>query len=95
MAGTDERAPEAIQREIEGERARLAEAIDALRASLAEATNVSAKLEAVLPVAAAGALGAGFLLAGGLGATMRLLMRRGREGTTKARLGRYSVVERG
>ena len=44
---------------------------------------------------AVGALGAGFLLAGGIGATARLLMRRGREGRTKARLGPFSLVDRG
>ena len=30
----------------------------------------------------------------GFGATMRLLARRGREGTTKARLGPFSLVDR-
>jgi hypothetical protein len=47
-----------------------------------------------LPIVAAAALGAGFLFAGGIGATMRLIARRGREGTTKARFGRFSVVDR-
>jgi hypothetical protein len=37
----------------------------------------------------------GFVLAGGVGATMRLLARRGREGRTKARAGRFSLVDRG
>ena len=55
---------------------------------------VGAKLRANLPVAAAGALGVGFLLAGGLGATARLIFRRGREGETKARLGRFRLVDR-
>ena len=32
-----------------------------------------------MPVVAAGALGAGFFLAGGVGATMRFLARKGRE----------------
>ena len=56
--------------------------------------DITAKLRSKLPVVAAGALGAGFLLAGGIGATMRLLARRGREGTTKARLGPFSLVDR-
>ena len=43
---------------------------------------------------AAGALGAGFFLAGGIGATMRLFVRRGREGKEKARFGRFSFVDR-
>ena len=57
----------------------LASAVDQLRDGLGEATNVSAKLRAKLPVVAAGALGAGFVLAGGIGATMRFLARKGRE----------------
>jgi hypothetical protein len=40
---------------------------------------VAGKLRAKLPVAAAGALSAGFVLAGGIGATMRYFARRGRE----------------
>jgi hypothetical protein len=42
-------------------------------------TDVAGKLRAKLPAAAAGAFGAGFFLAGGIGATMRLLARRSRE----------------
>jgi hypothetical protein len=42
---------------------------------------------------ATGALGAGFVLAGGIGATVRLLFRRGREhdDDEKARVGRFSL----
>jgi hypothetical protein len=36
----------------------------------------------------------GFLLAGGVGATARLIFRRGREGDTMAKLGRFRIVER-
>ena len=50
--------------------------------------------EAKLPLAAAAALGAGFVVSGGIGATMRLLMRRSREGKTKARFGPFSLVDR-
>jgi hypothetical protein len=42
---------------------------------------------------AAGALGLGFVAAGGIGATVRLLTRRG-ESETKARSGRFSLVVR-
>jgi hypothetical protein len=76
---TNGRTPDAIRLEIEQERAQLAAAVDQLRAGLGEATDVGAKLRGRLPLAAAGALGAGFFLAGGIGATMRLLARRGRE----------------
>ena len=73
------RTPEGVRREIEVERARLATSVEQLREGLGEATDVAGKLRAHLPVATAGALGAGFFLAGGIGATMRLLARRGRE----------------
>jgi hypothetical protein len=73
------RTPEAVRREIEAERERLAAAVEQLREGLGEATDVAGKLRANLPGAAAGAFGAAFLLAGGIGATMRLLARRGRE----------------
>jgi hypothetical protein len=79
-----------LRREIEAEREQLADAVEHLRSEIGEATNVRAKL----PVLAAGALGAGFLFAGGIGAAMRLLARRGREGREKARFGRFSFVDR-
>ena len=73
------RTSEVVRREIERERRELALAVEQLRDGLGEATNVGAKLRAHLPVVAAGALGAGFFLAGGIGATMRFLARKGRE----------------
>jgi hypothetical protein len=88
------RTPEDVRRDIGQERERLAEAVEALREDLGEATDVAGKLRAKLPLVAAGALGLGFVAAGGIGATMRLLMRRGREGETKARFGRFSLVDR-
>ena len=88
------RTAEQVREDIENERERLASAVDDLRAGIDKATDIGAKLEGKLPVAAAAALGAGFLLAGGIGATMRLLMRRGREGRTKARFGPFSLVDR-
>ena len=94
MAARDGRTAEDVRRDIEAEREQLATAVEDLRAGIGDATNVAAKLRAKLPVVAAGALGAGFVLAGGIGATMRLLARRGREGTTKAKLGPFSLVDR-
>ena len=73
------RTAEVVRLEIEAERRELAEAVERLRDGLGEVTDVSRRLRANLPVVAAGALGAGFFLAGGIGATMRLLARRGRE----------------
>jgi hypothetical protein len=73
------RTPDTVRREIESEREQLAQAVEKLREDLGEATDIAGKLRAKLPAVAAGALGAGFFLAGGVGATMRLLARRGRE----------------
>jgi hypothetical protein len=94
MEARNGRSAEQVQHEIESERDRLASAVNDLRAGIDEATDIGAKLERNLPVAVAAAAGAGFILAGGVGATMRLLMRRGREGKTKARFGRFSFVDR-
>ena len=92
MAAT--RTPEQIRREIEVERDQLADAVESLRDGIGEAANISGKLRANLPVVAAGALGAGFFLAGGIGATMRLFARKGREGDTVAKSGRFRLVHR-
>ena len=73
------RTPADVRRDIEAEREQLADAVDDLRKGIGEVTDVSGKLAANLPAVAAGALGAGFFLAGGIGATMRLIFRRGRE----------------
>ena len=86
-----ERTIEQVRRDIENERDGLATAVEELR----EAADLTAIARSKLPVLAAGAAGAGFFFAGGIGATMRLLARRGREGTTKAKAGRFSLVDRG
>ena len=75
----DGRTPEDVKRDIARERDLLAGSVEELRTELSGAADVGGKLRANLPVAAAGAAGAGFFLAGGIGATMRLLFRRGRE----------------
>ena len=94
MATGNSRTPEQVRHELEAERERLATAVDSLRAEVKDATDVGAKLRANLPVVAVGAAGLGFFVAGGIGATMRLLARRGREGKEKARFGRFSFVDR-
>ena len=94
MAGANGRTPEQVRREIEAEREQLADAVESLRSGIGEAADVAGRLRARLPLAAAGAVGAGFILAGGIGATMRLLARRGREGHARARLGRFTLVDR-
>ena len=94
MARTDTRRPEDVRRDIAVEREQLVDAVEGLRSGIGEAANIGGKLRERLPVVAAGALGAGFVIAGGIGATMRLLFRRGREGRTKARMGPFSFVDR-
>jgi hypothetical protein len=94
MATRNGRSADQVRRDIEAEREQLAEAVEELRGGLAQVTDIGNKLRSKLPIVAAGALGAGFFLAGGIGATMRLLARRGREGTTKAKLGPFSLVDR-
>jgi hypothetical protein len=94
MAARNGRTPAEVRRDIEAEREQLAEAVEDLRGGLAKVTDISGKLRSNLPLVAAGALGAGFFLAGGVGATMRLLARRGREGATKAKVGPFSRVDR-
>jgi len=88
------RTPEQVRRDLEQERDELAHAVEHLREELGQVTDIAGKLRAKLPVVAAGAAGAGFVLAGGVGATMRLLARRSREGTEKARVGRWALLDR-
>lgn len=90
MATSNGRTAEQVRRDIEAERERLAVAVGDLRAGM----DVNAQLKGKVPAAAAAALGIGFVVAGGIGATMRLLARRGREGRTKARFGPFSLVDR-
>ena len=79
ISSANGRTPETIRREIASEREALAHAVEELREGLGQATDIAGKLRANLPVVAAGAVGAGFFLAGGIGATMRFLARKGRE----------------
>jgi hypothetical protein len=91
---TDDPSTAELRRRIESERNALATSVDSLRSEISDATNISAKLRGKLPAAAGGALAAGFVLAGGIGATVRLIFRRGREGETKAKAGRFRLVDR-
>jgi hypothetical protein len=88
------RTSEQVRREIELEREQLADAVDSLRAGLDQATDVSGFIRGRLPLVAASAVGAGFVLAGGIGATMRFLARRSREGQERVRVGRFRLVRR-
>ena len=84
---------EDVRRDLEQERDQLASAADSLRENIEEATDIAGKMRSNMPAVAGGALAAGFILAGGIGATVRLIFRRGREGTTIARLGPIRFVE--
>ncbi|MBA2615994.1 MAG: hypothetical protein H0U90_09545 [Actinobacteria bacterium] len=68
-----------VRGDIAREREGLADAVDELRKGIGEVTDVKGKLQANLPAVAAAAAGTGFFLAGGIGATMRFLARRGRD----------------
>ena len=90
MATSSNRTAEQVRLDIEAERDRLAASVDDLR----DGVSSMASLKGKLPAATAAAFGVGFVVAGGVGATMRLLMRRGREGKTKAKFGPFSLVDR-
>lgn len=81
-----------LREELRAERQALADAVANLKRELGAAADVSGKLKSKLPIAAAGAFGLGFLKAGGIGATARLLMRRSREGDVKATAGRFKLT---
>ena len=88
------RTPEQIRADIEAERQQLAVAVEHLRDSIGDATNIRAKLKGKLPLVAGGAASVGFVLGGGIGATMRYFARRGREQTERVRVGRFSIFDR-
>ena len=94
MAATNSRTTQDVRRDIAAERDQLAASVEDLRKGIGEAADVGAKLRGKLPVVAAGALSAGFVVAGGVGATMRLFFRRGREGKEKARFGPFAFIDR-
>jgi hypothetical protein len=88
------RTPEQIRTELSTERDQLAGAVEQLRDELGEATDITGKLQSKLPLVAAGAASAGFVFAGGIGATLRYFARRGRERDEKLRVGRWSIFDR-
>ena len=89
MASTNGKSEQAVRTQIEAERDQLADAVKSFRNELHAATDVASKL----PLLAIGALAGGFVLSGGIGATVRLVFRRGREGHERASLGRFKLVD--
>jgi uncharacterized protein involved in exopolysaccharide biosynthesis len=81
---------EQVRAQIAAEREQLVAAVDEVRA----AADPTAVLRSKLPLLAAGAFAAGFLFGGGIGATMRLIFRRRREGREQARVGRFALIRR-
>jgi hypothetical protein len=88
------RTAEQVRREIEAEREELAGAVENLRGEIGHVTDIAGKVKEKLPLVAGAAATLGFVLAGGIGATMRYAARRGREGDEKAHVGRWSVRHR-
>jgi uncharacterized protein involved in exopolysaccharide biosynthesis len=80
--------PEELRTQIAAEREQLAAAVEEMR----EAADPAKLLGPKLPLLAAGAFAAGFVLGGGIGATMRLVFRRGRESREEARVGRFALI---
>jgi hypothetical protein len=81
---------ENLRRQLARERAELAADLAALRDGASPAAAVRSRL----PLVAAAAFAGAFVVAGGIGATIRLFFRRGREGQEVARFGRYVVLDR-
>ena len=94
MVDNNNRSLEQVRSEIESEREQLAGAAETLREEISDATNIGAKLQSKLPIVAGAAASVGFVLAGGVGATMRYFARRGREHDEKLRIGRWSIFDR-
>jgi uncharacterized protein involved in exopolysaccharide biosynthesis len=81
---------EQVRAQIAVEREQLVAAVDEVRA----AADPTAVVKSKLPLLAAVAFAAGFFLGGGIGATMRLVFRRRREGREQARVGRFALIRR-
>ena len=82
------RTPETVTQEIQREREELASAVAHLRSDLKAATDVKAMLRSKWPqLAALGTLAVGAL-------AFRAVLRRRHREVTRARFGRFAVVER-
>jgi uncharacterized protein involved in exopolysaccharide biosynthesis len=81
---------EQVRAQIAAEREQLVVAVDEMRA----AADPTAVVKSKLPLLAVGAFVAAFVLGGGIGATMRLVFRRRREGREQARVGRFALIRR-
>jgi hypothetical protein len=73
------RTPELVRREIVQEREELADAVARLRTQVGGTFDLERQVGSRLTVLAPAAFAAGFVVSGGIGATMRYFARRGRE----------------
>lgn len=94
MAAKDRRTTEQVRHEIALERQSLAAAVEQLRRDLHTAVDVSTKLKSNLPLALLCAGTAGFVFAGGIGATARYLAHRGRDTHMQTRGSRLALIGR-
>jgi hypothetical protein len=84
------REAEDLRRQLAHEREQLVDSIAALRGR----AGIRDRMQSRLPVFAVASFATAFVLAGGIGATARLIVRRGRDGREVFRVGRYVVVDR-
>jgi hypothetical protein len=68
-----------VRRDIARERQQLADAVEKLRIQLGSSFDLRQKLGSRLAIVTPAAFAAGFVVSGGIGATMRYFARRGRE----------------
>lgn len=76
MAPKSPRTETEIRHDLERERTQLAADVTHLRSELRAATDLRARLGAKFPVAVTAAAATGFVVAGGIGSTVRTLTRR-------------------
>ena len=91
MAITKPSSTEAdIRRRLQDERHLLVVSLDELRGELKASTDVRAiidrRVRPILPLAVGGALATGFVLSGGIGASVRYALRRSRDGEVRRQL---------
>jgi hypothetical protein len=79
MAAAEPRSETEVRAAIRAERQQLAESVEELRSELGEATDLGAKVGRHLLTVAGVSLAAGFVLGGGIGASVRYVLRRSRD----------------
>lgn len=79
MAVAEPRSELEVRNAIREERQRLAASLDELRGGLGRTADIRARVGSALPLVAAAAFGAGFVSGGGIGASVRYVLRRRRD----------------